>query len=449
MKKILWLFLLMLFACEGRSCRQSAGEYPQGQGKYLYEMHCGSCHGAKGDGKGPVADYLWPKPRNFTAGVFKYRTTKGPIPSDYDLLQSMIKGVPGTSMPGWGMLAKEEWESLLAYVKSFNPRLAHQKAPRAVDIPEEPKPTAESIQTGGAIFKQAGCIACHGPLGKGDGPGAMVLKDIWGDRIAPRDLTRGPLKWGSTSKDIYRTLMLGIPGTPMPNYEHTFTREQIWSLVHFIQSIQRKMPEGYDPANPHRSLITAARVRGEIPFDYEAEAWQNARAIPVFLKPLWYEPGGTEWLTVKALHNEKEVAFYIQWEDDRMDVEEEKKDGVALQLPTDEVKDAVQLPYLGMGSEARRVNIWQWKGGSAVEYDAAGVGNLTSQNPGNQNVSGKGIFDQGRWHVILKRPVKSALSHDAPILDLGWLSFALWDADLPLHRGPEAFSEWIRYELQE
>ncbi|MBI4124591.1 MAG: c-type cytochrome [Deltaproteobacteria bacterium] len=442
-------FLLLLAACGQRSCREAAKEYPEGKGKYLYEMHCASCHGVKGDGKGAVAQYLWPKPRDFTAGIFKFRTTRGPIPSDHDLLQTMIKGVPGSSMPGWEMLAKEEWQAILSHVKSFNPRLAQQKAPRSVDIPEEPKATDASIQAGKVLFEKAGCVACHGPQGKGDGPGAMVLKDVWGDRIAPRDLTRGPLKWGNTANDIYRTLMLGIPGTPMPNYEHTFTREQIWSLVHFIQSIQRKLPEGYDPSNPHRNLISAGRVQGEIPLDHEAEVWKKARPIPVFLKPLWYEPRATEWLSVKALQNGKEIAFYIQWEDDRMDVEGERKDGVAVQLPVDEIREPVQLPYLGMGSPGRKVNIWQWKAGSFTEFNAAGVGNLETQNLGQQNVSGKGIYENGQWHVILKRPFKSLFSHDAPILNLGWLSFALWDADLPTHRGPEAFSEWIRYELQE
>src|SRR3990167_5793068 len=167
------------------------------------------------------------KPRGFNSGIFKYRRTRGAVPADLDLLQTMKLGIPGTSMPGWDLLSMEDWRSILSYLKSFNPRLDNEKAGPSVDTPEEPKKTPESIQSGLELYEKSGCVACHGLQGKGDGPGAIVLKDVWGDRIAPRDLTRGPLKWGNTTRDIYRTLMIGIPGTPMPGYEHTFSKEQM------------------------------------------------------------------------------------------------------------------------------------------------------------------------------------------------------------------------------
>ncbi len=44
-------------------------------GGAIYEEHCWFCHGEDGDGLGPIADYLWPRPRDFMAASFKFRTT--------------------------------------------------------------------------------------------------------------------------------------------------------------------------------------------------------------------------------------------------------------------------------------------------------------------------------------------------------------------------------------
>jgi len=446
-KRVFFILLALSLSCQQRACRDTSREVSTTQGKHLYEVHCASCHGSKGDGKGPIAEFLWPKPRDFTSGIFKYRRTRGAVPADLDLLQTMKLGIPGTSMPGWDLLSMEDWRSILSYLKSFNPRLANEKAGPSVDTPEEPKKTPESIQSGRELYEKSGCVACHGLQGKGDGPGAIVLKDVWGDRIAPRDLTRGPLKWGNTTRDIYRTLMIGIPGTPMPGYEHTFSKEQMWSLVHYLKSIQRPLPEGYDPSSPKRNLLPVTKINGEIPLDYEDEAWEKTSSIPVFLKHLWHEPEATEWLTIKALHNDKEIAFYIQWEDDRMNVDPNQSDAAAIQLPMDTITNPIELPYLGMGSASKKVNIWEWKAGSFKDFNAGGVGQLKPQDLMRQNVTGKGVYYQGSWHVIFRRTLRPAENEDAPIPQLGYASFALWDEDLPKHRGPETFSEWIVYEL--
>jgi hypothetical protein len=38
------------------------------QGKVFYDEFCLVCHGEKGDGKGPAARFLFPKPRVLTDG---------------------------------------------------------------------------------------------------------------------------------------------------------------------------------------------------------------------------------------------------------------------------------------------------------------------------------------------------------------------------------------------
>ena len=44
-------------------------------GKKTYDQHCAQCHGEKGDGQGSGAAHLVPRPRDFTTGKFKLRTT--------------------------------------------------------------------------------------------------------------------------------------------------------------------------------------------------------------------------------------------------------------------------------------------------------------------------------------------------------------------------------------
>src|SRR2546421_7364051 len=55
-------------------------------GQKLYARYCIGCHGQDGDGAGENALWIDPKPRDFTAAVFKCRSTaSGSLPTDEDL----------------------------------------------------------------------------------------------------------------------------------------------------------------------------------------------------------------------------------------------------------------------------------------------------------------------------------------------------------------------------
>ena len=82
-------------------------------GATVYKHMCVFCHGHDGDGGGKAMAYLYPWPRDFRQGVFKYRTTPfGSIPQDKDIYRTISRGVPGTAMPAWkGALSEDEtWE---------------------------------------------------------------------------------------------------------------------------------------------------------------------------------------------------------------------------------------------------------------------------------------------------------------------------------------------------
>src|SRR5438093_12660938 len=105
-------------------------------GKVVYERKCVGCHGEKGDGKGAAAELLLPKPRDFTKGLFKIRSTANKTPSDQDLFRIITDGMPGTSMPSWAVLSDKDRHHLVAYLKTFAPE-AFKEAPKKLELPKE------------------------------------------------------------------------------------------------------------------------------------------------------------------------------------------------------------------------------------------------------------------------------------------------------------------------
>ncbi|MEK7803108.1 MAG: c-type cytochrome [Deltaproteobacteria bacterium] len=69
------------------------------KGELVYYKRCSFCHGLTGAGNGPAADQLIPRPRDFTMGLYKFRTTNsGELPTDEDLFRVISRGIPGTAM---------------------------------------------------------------------------------------------------------------------------------------------------------------------------------------------------------------------------------------------------------------------------------------------------------------------------------------------------------------
>src|SRR5579862_4309613 len=123
------------------------GTAPSGQ--TIYEQRCVQCHGVSGRGDGPAAAQLAPRPRDFTSGKYKIRTTEtGSLPTDDNLTRTIRVGLPGTSMPGWGpFLSDNDIAAVAAYVKAFSPRFASE-APQPIQAPPPTAATPETIAAG-------------------------------------------------------------------------------------------------------------------------------------------------------------------------------------------------------------------------------------------------------------------------------------------------------------
>lgn len=219
-------------------------------GKEVYERRCAGCHGVDGDGNGPAATFLHKvRPRAFTAGAFKFRTTpSGSLPTDGDLLRVLARGVRGTAMPTWHELPEKDRLAVIQYIKyelaadRSDPQkpyfyFVEEPVAQPVYIGPAPPPSEQIVAQGKEIWQKAKCWECHGDTGKGDGEKAEGLEDDFGFPIPPADLTAGQLRSGSDVADVFRTISTGLNGTPMPSYEDSLDEQERWALSYYILSL--------------------------------------------------------------------------------------------------------------------------------------------------------------------------------------------------------------------
>lgn len=174
------------------------------RGRTLYAQNCAGCHGASGDGHGPAAVGLMPKPSALR--LHRY-STEG-------LAQWMWNGVAGSAMPAWRDLPAADLASLTVYVQSL-----HDNAP------EPARPTAPVLARGATVYAQH-CLACHGVEGDGKGAAARVY--------LPR-----PANFTTTQPDTARIVQVlneGVPGTGMPAWPDLSTADR-QAVAAFVRTL--------------------------------------------------------------------------------------------------------------------------------------------------------------------------------------------------------------------
>jgi len=206
-------------------------------GQEVFVDHCAGCHGARGDGAGRAATFLSPLPRDFTAGVFKFRSTpSGSLPTDGDLFRTITRGVRWTAMPTWHEVPDKQRIAVVAYLKTLSKRWTEDAVEPAIPLPPPPRATPALLARGKALYAQAKCAECHGEGGRGDGPSAEALQDDFQRPIRPTDFTRGQLKGGGSVSDVYRTMTTGLDGTPMPSFADSMSDDQRWAIAYHVLS---------------------------------------------------------------------------------------------------------------------------------------------------------------------------------------------------------------------
>ena len=291
----------------------------------LYNEHCVRCHGVAGGGNGPASQLQNPYPRDFRAGIYKWKsTTRAAKPTRSDLSRVILHGIPGTGMPSFSQLDDGDLEALTDYVIYLSIRGEFERRLLAgaidelgyeetrpdrqaqlgeidgdgtdarefaievlrdlcerwlkaqssvIEPPEETAAGGDSVARGKELFHGpiANCVGCHG--NGGDARSVTTLDyDDWTkefttrlsitptDRDAikpfrdagalrprqtrPRQLTTGVFRGGGDPQTLYRRLVAGIAGVPMPGVIVTeqasatgLTSAQVWDLVHYVESL--------------------------------------------------------------------------------------------------------------------------------------------------------------------------------------------------------------------
>lgn len=343
-------------------------------GKRVYEVQCAACHGPGGRGDGEAAYLLYPKPRDLVAASYRLVSTWERVPTDDDLFRTITRGMPGSAMPSWAHLPEEERWALVHYVKSLAaaPLVVKpatdapgegQAGTGVIRVPPRPASTPEARRLALERFADA-CASCHGQTGKGDG--TEEQKDDLGYPTRPRDLTTGVFKGDPDPAQLYRRIVAGLPGTPMPMSDWAYG-DDAWHLVNLILSWSS--PEQRARAEMRKFRITARRV-ARLPEHPDAGAWRLAPPVNLHLMPLWWRSDRPEELTVRALHDGRQVALLLVWADATHDHTamrpQDFRDAVAVQL-----SPFFDPPFFAMGARAQAVNIWMWKSERQADLEPA------------------------------------------------------------------------------
>jgi cytochrome c oxidase cbb3-type subunit 2 len=207
-----------------------------------FARYCASCHGYAGDGDGKNAQQFDAVATDFTRGVYKCRSTPtGTLPTDDDLRRSIIQGLSNSGMPSFLALGTLQTDDLVAALKSFSARFAHEAPGQPIAVAAPTPNDGASVARGAALWSRLKCDNCHGARGRGDGPGAATLHNDDSSAVhMPNLRERANYKCGSDDVRVYISIMAGLDGTPMSGYAEAMTPGDAWDLVHFVSQLRNK-----------------------------------------------------------------------------------------------------------------------------------------------------------------------------------------------------------------
>jgi DMSO reductase family type II enzyme heme b subunit len=464
------------------------------EGKAIYFRRCSFCHGLLGDGNGPAADFLDPRPRDFTLGTFKFRTTQsGELPLDTDLFRTVSRGLPGTAMQAFdddfiknGLDEDQRW-AVIAYIKTFAMEFEDEELDpvtrgKVVALPASRAPfDADTIARGKKIFERAKCWECHGKLGRGDGQKSFDREDDWGFPIRIRNVTHPwKIKAGSDVEDIFMRFSTGINGTPMPSFAKALNEDERWDLANYIKSLQHELTQ--------HQVLKPLPTESAVPDTPDDPLWEQAEPMDfrlagqVIAAPRW-QNASIELVTVKAIYNENDIAFLLVWDDpfkdasydsdQELDVGEIRevgnfssyvaandmvtrqletfRDAVALQFPV-KLREGTKKPHFMRGNSSQAVHLWVWKadldshGERAVEEaNARGWKQQPkAQAQEQQQIDSNAVWDQGRWSVVMKRPRITEDKNDVQFVAGKFIPMSMnaWDGSNGEHGLIMSLSSW-------
>lgn len=469
-----------------------------GRGELLYARHCAVCHGATGDADTAVAEFLLPRPAAFRDGLFKLVSTTNGMPTEDDLVATLHRGMPGSTMMAWGWLPEPDLRELARHVQHLavhgraasiertaalagRPLTAEQALATAerqllpgptVNV-GEPLPEANADYAEGKRLYERHCASCHGTDGRGVPAAANWPTD--GTWLWPRDFTAGFLRGGSSHRELAYRIRAGMPGARMP--PTTLSTAEGETLVAYLKSL---IP---DAAAEHhvqwRRTLRVPRVAA-LPPDGDDGAFARLEAVRLPTAPLWWRAEAVYEANLRLAHDGEQIVFRIEWtdatRDDRARVGATMGDGIAVQFAR-----TMDPPLFAMGTRSEPVNVWRWHAFdpkstagmvdllSAMRHDNLDVPigrvgvkpsaeSLELGGPGSaRSATGSGLpiavhtaWHGGRWSATFRRPLRARASSEVE-LELGkpmLFALAIWDGHIDTSAASKSITTWHVLELQ-
>jgi DMSO reductase family type II enzyme heme b subunit len=325
----------------------------------------------------------------------------------------------------------------------------------------------ETAVNGESLFKMY-CIACHST-------GKLSVYDNIFKRTIPAIMDPAFLRTAN-DRFLKNVIEEGRTGTQMTAWKAGaagLTDEEINRITGYItkdRSFVTKLSAS--------GKIVAKRISEDIPRNPENVLWKRATEfeVPLMLlskktdpdvKALYMEMKRLtdpmeRLINVKALYNEKDIAFLIEWKDATRNIlldVDTFRDGVALQFPTQNDAEPSFRMGQGEGMDSKgMVNIWFWKAEVQESIDkgkqpilerpvenliAGGLGTLKLKDRDSQQVFGKGKWKGKKWSVVFKRTFNGTGSNAKFTRgELTPVSFAVWDGEEDDVDGRKAVSAW-------
>ncbi len=231
-------------------------------------------------------------------------------------------------------------------------------------------------------------------------------------------------------------------------------------------------------------FVRSHKIDGPVPVTPDDPTWNRITPLTLPLsgqlitRPAWPQPSASA-IAVRSVHNGQQIAFQLRWEDrtknDRI-TPGTFRDSVALGLALGDAP-----AFFCMGQLDHYVNIWQWKadwqtdidlraardhspdqlGGvrrfetiprrvSSVEALLGGGFSTLTPTQYQGRVQGKAMWKDGRWHVVMTRPLTTMDQENEAPLGPGRaqaLVLAVWDGGIQERNGQKAVSSWLQLVL--
>jgi len=196
------------------------------------------------------------------------------------------------------------------------------------------------------------------------------------------------------------------------------------------------------------SKLIEGPVPGDDPWspiwDEKAQVVEFPMSAQVHWEPRLLSEPTAKTVKVRSLQNGEDLAILLEYQDP----EKGPKDAAAIEFPVGEEKSHFAHAQPMVQVQGGFVNIWYWKEDQVKDMHSKGFGTLKAHQ--QQDVSGKGVWQNGVWRVVFSRKIETGDNNDVVIVpgEFKQIAFAIWDGENREEGSKKAISSWWYFNAE-